>query len=554
MDRDLLLLLDPLDNQVCLIPGESVCNNPVNFHFDPNPAEVVNATPCLSALFKRATTLLSEFTGNEILTEICSICARIAEFHATASVGRMLTALQVLLGKTQEWTQYASRHVSLEVEMESLRKLIASWRSLELKSWDQLLRGKECQYAKRACQHWLSLYEIINGESGLQSRASHHHKALRSDAWKALYKDASPWMYSVLDLCLQTTLTEHETKVIQSVFDAVDGFLRNSIVGEFPSKLHLVRLFALELQVDGKDDASKSSEFRSRLGVCISGLWHYYYQFLPVMRTFQAKLRSQVEEKITGAIKIAKWDTLSTYSLLAHSDRAHRSLTKLIKEYQTDVLDYPMSALLRKSLLGNLVSEAGELIPVEAVPSPHEMFPLLSVNDGVEVDDKLCEDAPDLSFRLHQSNVPVALPSRLVNSHKLFSKFNIYLKIILSSEASDGSCRFALRAAKLAESFVSDIFERIATLRGTASSKTMKHRALSELLNGLKEEGFSHLRSDAPIEIRSSTEILSIPIPFSAEVLSSLSTLDTAPFEKAENYYIRNLAELNQLHTQVYTV
>lgn len=92
IDRDLLLVLDPNSNNMV---------NPSSFHHDPDPQEISRSTQVLEMLFQRARKILDEFPGNEILTQICQLCANIAEFRADASVGKMLSAIQLLLLKAQ---------------------------------------------------------------------------------------------------------------------------------------------------------------------------------------------------------------------------------------------------------------------------------------------------------------------------------------------------------------------------------------------------------------------------------------------------------------------
>ena len=41
-----------------------------------------------------------------------------------------------------------------------------------------------------------------------------------------------------------------ESSYLSTVFDIVDGFLRSAVVGQFPMRLHLVRLFCLQLLQD----------------------------------------------------------------------------------------------------------------------------------------------------------------------------------------------------------------------------------------------------------------------------------------------------------------
>lgn len=139
IDRDLLLLLDP--------SAEGPWH-PRDFNADAHPEEVMLAANPLRKLFDRATEVLQEFPGNELLVQVCQVAAKISALHTSTPVGKLLMTVQLLLVKAQEWEQYAAKHVSLQVEMAALSMLIGRWRELELKSWGDLLRCKEQSFVQ----------------------------------------------------------------------------------------------------------------------------------------------------------------------------------------------------------------------------------------------------------------------------------------------------------------------------------------------------------------------------------------------------------------------
>jgi hypothetical protein len=108
-DPDLLLLLEH---------GSHRCSD---IHTDPCPQEVLRAAPVLQALFRVAAALLAEFPGNEILVQLCRLSARLASLHISTPLGKMLQALQLLLGKADEWQQHADRAHSMAPQMDSIK-------------------------------------------------------------------------------------------------------------------------------------------------------------------------------------------------------------------------------------------------------------------------------------------------------------------------------------------------------------------------------------------------------------------------------------------------
>jgi hypothetical protein len=181
-----------------------------------------------------------------------------------------------------------------------------------------------------------------------------------------------------------------EDGYVLKIFELLNAFLSSCSVGEFPTRVHLVRLFALQLEqeallyaaatattttrataamtktdgssgladdllvdLDGTSlditsgievevevevgvDVSSREEHRLRLarlqrrvGHVASGMWRYYEQFLSTVRTFQDQLREPIETRLKGEVKIGKWDQLSTYGLIEHSEKIHRKLNKV---------------------------------------------------------------------------------------------------------------------------------------------------------------------------------------------------------------------------------
>ena len=134
---------------------------------------------------------------------------------------------------------------------------------------------------------------------------------------------------------------------LSRIFDILDGFLRKSSVGEFPARLHMVRIFSLQLEqecvqlnsgdtttADGEQDVSmevlRSTEMKK--AHLAFGVWHYYSQFLPSIRALQAASKQPIQHRIRGEVKLGKWETMNTYALIENSDKVHRKLNKLIRE------------------------------------------------------------------------------------------------------------------------------------------------------------------------------------------------------------------------------
>lgn len=415
VDRDLLLLLE----SKCISSW-----NPLNFQIDANPVEITKASSPLRKILQSTMNILAMFPGNEILVVICQICARILQFPITVPIGKMLASVEFLLVRMQEWEQYAARHVSMKDDMQALVSLISDWRKLELKSWADLLRCKEVIYASRAKKMWFTLSSLLKTypDNLDVSKVKYDSDSMgcTTHKWDSLDRSSSKWLYAgykVPSEALDAGLDGHynvrtlntpaqqskaksaaekneynESNYLQQVFEALDGFLRSSVVGEFPTRLHMVRLFALDLSQAAKASVKLSDKnvvastlledyklnLKRKMSFISYGVWQYYEQFLGSARQFQNRLKSPIQQRLKDEIKISRWDQLNTYAVIEHSAKVHRKLNKIIREYAIDVLDYPVSAIFQKEIMGNLVGEQGDLSGAVAIPSSVSIFPALN--------------------------------------------------------------------------------------------------------------------------------------------------------------------------------
>ena len=597
VDRDLLLLIDPFFNG---------CWRPKNFHCDAYYEEVAHARDCLQKMFTRATSLLVMFPGNEILTNLCKICSRILEFHATTSLGKMLISIELLLKQSQEWEQYAAKHVSVTDEITQLSTLIMKWRKIELKSWEDILRHKEISYSTSTTRHWFTLARALH-LSSIEGNVALSKDSNIFNLWPAFALFAPTWVIAGV-FNVSSKDQNVDTTYLMGVFDLLDKFIRLSVVGSFPTRLHLIRIFSIQL-LQNVNSNQESLQHIRMFGSMVYTLWRYYDQFLPIVRNFQEILKNPIEQKIKDEVKIGKWDQYGSYAVLEASEKTHRKLNKFITEYQCDVLDYPVAALLRKELVGHLVSEQGELEVAPDIPAMSIIFPSLS-NYGDAIDTKIMninvsksEDAQaetgefsqddasmsteidvdvnlidiseiilsrgrrssSLSFGSDGDDLLIANTikdnyPRIFRGKDLCNKMDSYLNevFVMSDAAMD--CRFnkkartGLHIADYSENICNEIFLRISVLRKAGTPKVAKHRAMNDLLQSLHKSGVSHLKVGVPSEMREMIQLMCIPSPLAVEMASNLRWSSAKPmdlFERAESYYLRNLAELNELRTQV---
>lgn len=652
IDRDLLWLLDP--------HTAGTAWRPLNFTQDANEVEAVKVAPLLYRLFEHALALLVEFPGNEMLEQICKIAIRISLYPTHTPLGLLLASLEFLSRKCDEWEQVAARHVSLITELSAINAMISKWRELELKSWRDLLRNKEQLYLKKALGHYARLQRLLSLSFG-DSKEDEDFlvvvgkimdkcgENIQGEVQARMFYPA--YVFHLPPHCLKSVLTKDvpstTTDYGRDLFNTLDGFMRSAVVGEFPARLHLLRLFACQLLGQFSSRFThKQSKYGplsvERLGCIVYNLWRYYEQFLPTVRKFQEILKTPIYQKLNDEIKISKWDSQNTYALIEHSEKIHRKLCKYVKEYQVDILDYPISAILQKELVGDFVDASGELkdVSLDTVPGNHAIFPNLLENDLLQgnnaamvADGESSHDKDQPWYmtafsklvqcngmvRFHEMEPSnelmesrVTLGARLQDLPKLLRRvkkhFLNYFEVNWQNSIEDAfsrKVRYGIMGAVHLEEFCDDIFQRLHSLRNSEVTvmvavpssegcglgdegnveakpemvpkvianivpKEFKYRSVRDLFNILKAEGISSLRSRISPEMKELVNVFSLRGILSREVVGNMEwtsssnvaasgtvnksdnvSIATTVLDKGELYFMRCLAELNQLRVQV---
>ncbi|CAM9188295.1 unnamed protein product, partial [Ectocarpus fasciculatus] len=580
--------------------------SPSSFHVDPCKEEILHAAGPLNRLLKKASALLVEYPGNEILLQLCKLTARISQFHISTPLGKMLASIELLYREAHHWESYAAKHVSIIEEINGLGSLIARWREKELQSWEDLLRCKEQDYAVKAIQYWFTLSAVFDSvfalanvddnqgreeESGVASLCISDAVELTAysfSSWQSLSACSPAWLLdSISDNRKAAALAAESTggrevkpadvSPQQKLFESLDGFLKGATVGEFPTRLHLVRLFALNLQQIYMRTKTNNATLLSSVNLAMN-MWKFYDQFLSAVRGFQDILKSPIQKRIKDEIKISKWDQLSSYGLMEHSEKIHRKLNKIIREYQIDVLDYPVTSLLRKEAVGELAGENGDALQTDAVVIKNTSSALEGIDFG-HCDETVFKQLSLLKQTdgFNGASVDSKLASvllrypRVSKVNSLLPKVHKSLKSLLLVNQEDifdsqreldttfgrrylKKCRFGYLSHELAEDMCSDIFGYMSGLQGEDVSRNQKQRALRDLLDALKERvGASQFHIDVPLEFKEAAEMLTAPVPLSTEISSDIFWDFSCPrdcLEKAETYFVKNVSEINELRTQ----
>ena len=115
-----------------------------NFYHDPLPGECRLVYEPLNRLLHRVKSILDEF-DSPILNDALFLTNYIlsTSFPKVTPLMKLLTGLEILLYKLEEWEVYACRGInSCDNEMNLIKQLIIRYRKIQILSWRNLLNWK----------------------------------------------------------------------------------------------------------------------------------------------------------------------------------------------------------------------------------------------------------------------------------------------------------------------------------------------------------------------------------------------------------------------------
>lgn len=508
------------------------------FHCDPNPTESIKAAIPLQRLMTRTSQLLTAFPGHAVLLSVGQVAEKVSKLEVTStSVGKVMTGLEVILRKAQEWEQHASERVKLGSALMDVSILVAHWRKLELQSWSSLMDIREERFIKLAQRHWMRLYLIIHTNA---TDDADWIPAQQLPPEKHLGKfsvDLTPWLWKGLKRKLSVTMRQccDVNLNIEELTKTVDTFMLTATLGQFSERLSIVEAFAnqLDVQPNPSDEGNVRQWIVARM---LHSVRSYYEQFKSFLEEKKQELRRPIEKKLKDEVKLAKWDEQTYYALADATERNHRKLMKCLREYD-DVLDQPVSIILEKHQCSGI--RATESLGNELntkIPTFKSMFPSCETDtfDGSIV-------------------IPLAIETAMVSNHygvpatEYIQRLDHYqrkLQEIVVGQQDNSWARFgAISASELC----SDIFDRLESLRRDKTTKPMKARALVDLFRTLKRNGYKNTKWSVPEQQRQIVNLFHLPPLDIDSVDDDVRTV----LASGRDYFQKCVAEIIRLRSEV---
>jgi hypothetical protein len=529
-------------NRSTLLANESI----QDFHNDPFPSESIRADLPLRNLLIRVGQLLRAFPGHAVLVALGQVVERVRQLDIQAvSLGKVMSGLEVILRKSQDWEQHASQHVTLGKPLKDISGLVASWRKLELQSWSNLLAMRENRRSMQAKRHWPRVYSLIHklrDSSEASSPSSRKHTSL-----------SPKWVWKGYPKLLASSETDVDTKGLDDLAKVLDAFVLTSNIAEFRARLDLMESFAKEL----RNECEVNRSNRCHLARLLQALCNHYNFFAPLLMQTKDKLREPIEKRLKNEVKLAKWDEQSYYSLAESSEKNHRKLMKFLREYD-EALDTTVLTVLEQNFADGIRSssqiQSSDQGPITTFPGNSSLFP--EIYRG-ETTGKLHDLPPSQMHALtfsQKGDIKDVSPDDWLAAgltdpaDKYVLSISHYARrmesIILNKKS------YAYDAAIVAAEISDAIFMRIDTLRVPKTTKQVKQRALVDLFKCLKDQGYSSMKWSVPSNIQDPHAILQLPVPSFGQ---SLPWDKSAPatLEKGEYYFHRCQVEITRLRFEI---
>jgi MoxR-like ATPase len=522
----------------------SVADSQPDFHKDPNPFEVMKAAGPLEHLMARIAQLLTAFPGNDILIAVGRVADRVRKFDIfTVSVGKAMTGLEVILKHAQDWEQHASDRVKLGQPLRDISRTVACWRKLELQNWPTLLRTREENFSKRGVKHWDSLYRLLRRASVAPSQGN---RPTSPEVAKVSLRHLSPrWVWKGIKIQAERLLTPlaETSEELSEFVKLLDTFVLTSPLGEFKVRLEVIEAFASQLHEECSLDGSNTG--RLHLARALGSLHRYYDQFSEFLATKLAGLRGPFETRLKAETKLGKWDEQSYYALAESSERSHRKLMRILKEYD-EVLELSISGILERELCVGVRPDAqSHDEPSTVIPNFSALFPL---GKGSETNPTAVAPKRGKLLEKREWTDPVAIRFAADNYATRIGHFARKMSSLVPTGMEDQQSWARLGSSEASE-LCEAVFQRIEALRSEKTTRPMKERALVDLFRELKEQGYTSTKWSIPKELHRMAEIFQVPDP--TAIGTTTRSLDSSTLNSSEKYYHRALAELNRLRSEV---
>ncbi|XP_068087248.1 midasin [Hyperolius riggenbachi] len=490
-------------------------DEPYDFYQHANIQELKQCNQVLNHLLTEINQLLGEWPEHPALVQLVVIIERIQGFPVSSPLSKFLNGLEILLAKSQDWEENASRKLSLRKNLDEVTQLIIQWRKLELKCWSLNLDNAMSRHAKKSNKHWFSIYQMME-------------KYMESEEEQG----------------------NGEEPTLQSITKTLQAFIESSSLGEFYARLQMLLVFHCHVLLVPKEER--------KVALCslLWNLYNYYKQFLPSVQARITELRNPVEKELKDFVKISKWNDVSFWSVKQSVEKTHRTLFKFTKKFEASLCEPAYPALVE-----SVQEEQMDFIDNSADPKAKEssaaqLTSVLKASlTGTSSAPLSCGD--DI---YSPESLQCRLPKLTKKMRKLCSSFIIKSSMpALFEKLNDFTGGIAESVNELQDLKVNPTAEKEKQKSEAKNILLQKQRALSDLFKMLTKSGLSYRKGLSWIRNKNNQDILCLhPLDMNSALASSDSTRSTntellteitGTWDGCQKYFYRSLARISRLET-----
>lgn len=269
-----------------------------NIYRDPDLSEVRQFSLPLQRLMRRFDELLATFPDNVTLLQCRSISQKIAQLSPLRTpLMKVMTGCEILLRQCYEWERNAAHTVSLMTHMTELSSFVLRWRRLELHCWEHVFTAKREEFELTAALEWFQIYDVIHVREEADDEVAHGMR----------------------------------------LFQCLSQYMWKSCLGDFTSRLNLVRGAAFEL--------AASEGLTAPLTNVATHLTGFFSQFeklvLDKCETDIEPLRRDMSE----FCQVMRWEDANYYAVRATVEKSHLKVGRMLSSLE-DVLRKPILQLI----------------------------------------------------------------------------------------------------------------------------------------------------------------------------------------------------------------
>uniref|UniRef100_A0A670YJS1 Midasin n=1 Tax=Pseudonaja textilis TaxID=8673 RepID=A0A670YJS1_PSETE len=492
---------------------------PYDFYHHPNIQQMQQCQVLLKNFHKEVKALLQDWPEHPVLVQLLVVMDRICRFPLSSPLSKILNGLEILLAKSQDWEENASRAVSLRKHLDLITQMIIQWRKLELNGWSASLDSVMEQYTEKSMKHWFSLYQMVEKYQQEQSEK------------------------------------KTEEVNLTSVVDTLKLFIEGSTLGEFHTRLQMLLEFHCHVLL------MTQKEENSKYVLCnvLWNLYNYYKQFSESVHAKLIELRHPIEKELKEFVKISRWNDVSFWAVKQSVEKTHRTLFKFMKKFEAALGEPCQSALVEMPKEEQLISLQDQKTPENIETNIQNLNNICADFLTVNISQALhLEDFQGWAF--HPESLQERLPKLTKRMKKICAnlvKDNSILDLVENLDNFTGDVISS--AHKLQNMSVNSTLEKEKQKSEAKHLLLQKQRALAELFKHLATTGLSYRkgltwsRSKSsqnmlflhPLDLNRALALVNRTHKLDATLLSQISL----SWDGCQKYFYRSLAHHCRLQT-----